>query len=168
MARINLLPWREQLREERKQRFLVALGGTLAISAGLVFLGGQYFNGAIEQQDARNEAHRAERVDSPSEKNGVLMYFRAESLLSVAEFVRVNRNVDDDPEDNAADLARDMEQLSLATPETGERIASKVRFDLDLPSAAEDDMPLGPGIPLPEWDYRKNELLEDQIGRAHV
>ena len=91
------------------------------------------------------------------------MYFRAESLLSVAEFVRVNRNVDDDPEDNAADLARDMEQLSLATPETGERIASKVRFDLDLPSAAEDDMPLGPGIPLPEWDYRKNELLEDHV-----
>lgn len=55
MARINLLPWREQLREERKQRFLVALGGTLVIAAGLVFLGGQYFNGAIEQQDARNE-----------------------------------------------------------------------------------------------------------------
>lgn len=55
MARINLLPWREQLREERKQRFLVALGGTLAIAAGLVFLGGQYFSGAIEQQDARNE-----------------------------------------------------------------------------------------------------------------
>lgn len=55
MARINLLPWREQLREERKQRFLVALGGTLVIAAGLVFLGGQYFNSAIEQQDARNE-----------------------------------------------------------------------------------------------------------------
>lgn len=25
MARINLLPWREQLREERKQQFLVIL-----------------------------------------------------------------------------------------------------------------------------------------------
>lgn len=55
MARINLLPWREQLREERKQRFLVALGGTLAIAAALVFLGGQYFGGATEQQLARNE-----------------------------------------------------------------------------------------------------------------
>jgi type IV pilus assembly protein PilN len=55
MARINLLPWREQLREERKQRFLVALGGTLAIAAGLVFLAGQYLDGAIEQQNARNE-----------------------------------------------------------------------------------------------------------------
>ena len=25
MARINLLPWREELREERRKRFLVAL-----------------------------------------------------------------------------------------------------------------------------------------------
>lgn len=55
MARINLLPWREQLREERKQRFLVALGGTLAIAAGLVFLAGQYLDGAIGQQSARND-----------------------------------------------------------------------------------------------------------------
>lgn len=55
MARINLLPWREQLREERKQRFLVALGGTLVIAAGLVVLAGQYLDGAIEQQSARND-----------------------------------------------------------------------------------------------------------------
>jgi type IV pilus assembly protein PilN len=55
MARINLLPWREQLREERKQRFLVAMGGTLVVAGGLIFLGGQYLNGAIEQQSARNE-----------------------------------------------------------------------------------------------------------------
>ncbi|QLC73493.1 type 4a pilus biogenesis protein PilN [Pseudomonas sp. LPB0260] len=60
MARINLLPWREQLREERKQRFLVALGGVLAIAAGIVFLGDQYLNGAIEQQNARNEFVRKE------------------------------------------------------------------------------------------------------------
>lgn len=55
MARINLLPWREQLREERKQRFLVAMGGTLVVAAGLVFLAGQYLDGAIEQQNARND-----------------------------------------------------------------------------------------------------------------
>jgi type IV pilus assembly protein PilN len=60
MAQINLLPWREQLREERKQRFLVALGGTLAIAAGLVFVGGQYLDGAIEQQNARNDFVRKE------------------------------------------------------------------------------------------------------------
>jgi type IV pilus assembly protein PilN len=55
MARINLLPWREQLREERKQRFLAALVVVLAIGAGAVFLGDQYLNSAIETQNARNE-----------------------------------------------------------------------------------------------------------------
>jgi type IV pilus assembly protein PilN len=54
MARINLLPWREELREERKQRFLVTLAGVLVVAAGAVFLGDQYLNGAIEQQNARN------------------------------------------------------------------------------------------------------------------
>ncbi len=34
MARINLLPWREQLREERKQRFLVTLAAVLIASGG--------------------------------------------------------------------------------------------------------------------------------------
>jgi type IV pilus assembly protein PilN len=55
MALINLLPWREQLREERKQRFLVTLAGVFIVAAGLLFLGDQYFSGAIEQQNARNE-----------------------------------------------------------------------------------------------------------------
>ncbi|WP_043311135.1 PilN domain-containing protein [Pseudomonas sp. ML96] len=55
MARINLLPWREQLREERKQRFVAAMGGVLLVAGGLVFLGGQYLNSAIEQQNARND-----------------------------------------------------------------------------------------------------------------
>lgn len=60
MARINLLPWREQLREERKQRFLVALGGVVIVSAGLIFLAGKYFDSAIEQQNARNSFVRKE------------------------------------------------------------------------------------------------------------
>ncbi len=60
MARINLLPWREQLREERKQRFLVTLAGVLVVAAGAVFLGDQYLSGAIEQQNARNDFVRKE------------------------------------------------------------------------------------------------------------
>lgn len=60
MARINLLPWREQRREERKQRFLVALGAVLVGAAALVFAGDFYLNGAIEQQKARNDFVRKE------------------------------------------------------------------------------------------------------------
>ncbi|GIZ12790.1 PilN domain-containing protein [Pseudomonas sp. NCCP-436] len=54
MARINLLPWREQLREERKQRFLVTLMGVVVLAGGVVFLGMQLLDGAIEHQNARN------------------------------------------------------------------------------------------------------------------
>lgn len=60
MARINLLPWREQLREERKQRFLVTLIGSLVVAVGLVFLGDMLLNGAIDNQNARNQFIRNE------------------------------------------------------------------------------------------------------------
>ena len=60
MARINLLPWRDQLREERKQRFLVSLVGVLIVAGGLVFLADQYFQNAIERQVARNDFVRQE------------------------------------------------------------------------------------------------------------
>jgi len=60
MARINLLPWREQLREERKQRFLVAMVAFIGLGAGLVFLAAQYLNTQIENQMARNEFVRKE------------------------------------------------------------------------------------------------------------
>ncbi|MFC8751998.1 PilN domain-containing protein [Pseudomonas oryzihabitans] len=54
MARINLLPWREQLREERRKQFLVILGGIFVLSCGAVFLGDQYLSGEITRQEARN------------------------------------------------------------------------------------------------------------------
>jgi type IV pilus assembly protein PilN len=54
MARINLLPWREQLREERKKRFLTALAGVLVAAVGALFMVNQYIDSAITHQEARN------------------------------------------------------------------------------------------------------------------
>lgn len=54
MARINLLPWREELREERKKRFLTALVGVLVVSVSILFLIDRYVSNAIEHQMARN------------------------------------------------------------------------------------------------------------------
>ncbi|THF65580.1 nitric oxide reductase [Pseudothauera nasutitermitis] len=113
------------------------------------------------EEELERHAHRAERVDLPQEKNGLMMVFRAESLLAVTEFLKINRPTDDEPDPNAAEAARDLDQLALA--EDTDRVASKVRFDLDLPSAAEDDVVLGDGIPLPEWDYRKQTLLAEHV-----
>ncbi len=62
MTQINLLPWREQLREERKQRFFVLLVVVLLLAVGVIFLASQYFNSAIENQQARNNFIRAENT----------------------------------------------------------------------------------------------------------
>lgn len=107
--------------------------------------------------ESDKEAHKAEQVPPPDNKSPVLASFRAESLPTWAEYVRVNRAYDDDEDPNAKNAARDLDKLSLTRD--GETAKSRVKFDLDLPSAAEDDTPVGPGIALPEWDYRKNQLL---------
>jgi len=54
MARINLLPWREQLREERKKRFLTIMVGVLVASVGVLFMADRYLSSAIDHQLARN------------------------------------------------------------------------------------------------------------------
>lgn len=60
MARINLLPWREQLREERKKQFLSILVLIVLFSGLLIFLGDRNLNGKIDQQNARNDFLRKE------------------------------------------------------------------------------------------------------------
>lgn len=118
---------------------------------------------AVHSENVENpeHAHRAERVDLPQPKSPFILMFRAESLLSWGEYLRVNRALDDDPDPNAKDVARDLDRLSLARG--GAPTRSKVKFDLDLPSEAADDLRLGDGISLPEWDYRQGALLP-----AHV
>jgi type IV pilus assembly protein PilN len=55
MAHINLLPWRERLREERKREFFTIVVGVVVIAAGLLFLVDRYFNRGIDTQNARND-----------------------------------------------------------------------------------------------------------------
>lgn len=123
--------------------------------------GGNPEAGGGSQAAAPAPAHRAERQEAPKNDSPFLMMFRAESILSWAEYVRVNRASDDEANPDAEQAANDMNQLTVVRD--GQTTASRVRFDLDLPAAAEDDLPLGPGLKLPEWDYRKNLLLVDHV-----
>ena len=54
MTRINLLPWRDELREERKKAFFQSLLFVLIVAGGLLFLAGTVIDGNIETQNARN------------------------------------------------------------------------------------------------------------------
>lgn len=54
MARINLLPWREERRAALQKQFLVVLAGMAVFGALLVFLGDRYVSALIEHQNGRN------------------------------------------------------------------------------------------------------------------
>ncbi len=60
MSRINLLPWRETLRKERRQRFFTIMG-VVAFSTVLVVAAIHlYINGLIEAQNRRNNFLKSE------------------------------------------------------------------------------------------------------------
>ena len=61
MASINLLPWREARREERRKQFLVSLGATLAGAAVSLLLWDLTANSQIDHQQSRNQ-HLSSRI----------------------------------------------------------------------------------------------------------
>ncbi len=104
--------------------------------------------------------HAAERTEMPDGKDGFLVMFRAESVFSWTEYINVNRPQDEEDDmENAALAAEDMDSMTVARD--NETSVAKLRFDLDLPPAGEDDTPFGEGISLPEWDYKKQILQPD-------
>ncbi len=52
--RINLLPWREEQREEKKKEFLNILVGVIILAAAIIGGIDRFYNRAIDQQTARN------------------------------------------------------------------------------------------------------------------
>jgi type IV pilus assembly protein PilN len=60
---INLLPWREELRQKRKKEFLMAALGAVLMGAALTFVTKVYFQSQINYQDRLNEILRAEIVE---------------------------------------------------------------------------------------------------------
>jgi len=101
---------------------------------------------------------KAEKVEEQDGRSGLLL-FRLESMFSWSEFINVDRVEDDEPQEDAALTAEDLDKISVS--QNRQKVASKVKFDLDLPSEYLDDVPLGEGIFLPEWNFKSQQLIED-------
>ena len=51
MARINLLPWREELRKQQQQDFLMAIGAGVVVTAIILVLVYMHIEGMQEYQN---------------------------------------------------------------------------------------------------------------------
>ncbi|HSG23626.1 MAG TPA: nitric oxide reductase, partial [Azonexus sp.] len=58
--------------------------------------------------ETEKQAHKAEQVETPDNQAPMLVMFRAESLPTWAEYVKVNRAYDDEEDPNAKNVANDL------------------------------------------------------------
>jgi type IV pilus assembly protein PilN len=94
MPRINLLPWRDEERKERKLKFLVALGGA-AVGAFLVaFVGYLMMDSMVSAQDARNARLKDEisELDKQIEKINSLEADKARFIARMDVIEKLQRS----------------------------------------------------------------------------
>ena len=94
MPRINLLPWRDEQRKERKLRFLVWLGGA-AIAACLVTgVGYMMMDSMVSAQDARNARLKEEiaYLDKQIEKINSLEADKARFIARMEVIEKLQRS----------------------------------------------------------------------------
>jgi nitric oxide reductase NorD protein len=101
----------------------------------------------------RRKGDQADRRDS-------LILHRFESILSFADFLNVNRDVDDDDEDSSRKAAADAEKIGLA--QHHKKPKTRLKFDLDLSPEDGDREKLAGRFVYPEWDWKKGVLVADQ------
>lgn len=111
MSNINLLPWRESRREERKQQFLVGLGVTVVGAALSIFVWDLGVNHFIDQQQSRNHylrEHIAELDQAVSEIRGLQQ--RRNQLIERMEIIQALQS-------NRPVIVRLLDQLVRTLPE---------------------------------------------------
>ena len=106
MARINLLPWREEQRRERQRHFLSTLLMTSILGIVIVFVVGTVFDQRIKHQQHRNELVKSEirKLETRIQKIEELERIRARliSRKQVIERLQASRSMTVELLDNLA------------------------------------------------------------------
>lgn len=100
----------------------------------------------------RRKSDQAERKDS-------LILHKFEAILSWAEFMNLNRRIDDDDNDDAKKAADDQDEIGLG--QISKAPATRLKLHLDLAPEDVDRERLAGKALYPEWDTRTNSYLPD-------
>ena len=88
MPRINLLPWREELRRERQKNFAVATGIAIVFGVLVVMFSNYVYNIRIEYQNSRNQLLRGEITALDAQIKEILdLEAKKERLLNRMEII---------------------------------------------------------------------------------
>jgi len=114
---------------------------------------------AEEATSGEEKTHRARRHKSDqAERNDSFILHKFEAILSWAEFLNLNRRVEDDENDDAKKAADDQEELGLG--QISKAPATRLKLHLDLaPEDAARERLSGRHL-YPEWEARSGSYLQ--------
>lgn len=115
--------------------------------------------GAAEGSDKAIRAER--RAGEQADRKDPLILNRFESILSWAEFLNINRRIEDEDEGTAKKAAEDLDNITLA--KNSKSAATKLKFHLDLSPKDVDTARLVGETTLPEWDWKRAAYLPDHV-----
>jgi nitric oxide reductase NorD protein len=109
-------------------------------------------------EQAAGRAHRARRRKSDQiERNDSFILHKFEAILSWAEFINLNRRVEEDENDDAKKAADDMDEIGLG--QISKAPATRLKLHLDLAPEDVDRERLAGEATYPEWDARAGAYL---------
>ncbi|SPH23837.1 hypothetical protein DEA8626_02909 [Defluviimonas aquaemixtae] len=111
-------------------------------------------NIARSHRARRRAADQAERADS-------FILHKFEAILSWAEFINLNRRVEDDDTDSAKKAAEDTDEIGLG--QISKAPASRLKLHLDLAPEDAAREALSGKLTYPEWDARSAAYLPDHV-----
>jgi nitric oxide reductase NorD protein len=122
--------------------------------------GDQEMGGDMSRKQATDRKLRSQRreLDQANRDDGFFLHIY-DKIMSIADMLNVNRNVEDEEEDEAVKAIDDLERVTVS--EHDKKAATKIKMDLDLPGDEVDETRLTGEKLLPEWHYRKGIYLQD-------
>ncbi|WP_225972804.1 nitric oxide reductase activation protein NorD [Paracoccus jeotgali] len=113
-----------------------------------------------ESHNDRTIRARRRNSDQASRKDSLILH-KFEAILSWAEFLNLNRRVEDDDEDDAKKALDDQDELGLG--QISKAPATRLKLHLDLAPEDADREALAGKFTYPEWDARRGVYLPDHV-----
>jgi nitric oxide reductase NorD protein len=114
-------------------------------------------DGMAEASDSAKTVRAKRKRADQAERNDSFILHKFEAILSWAEFINLNRRVEDDDDDSAKKAADDAEDIGLG--QISKAPATRLKLHLDLSPEDVDREALSGISTYPEWDCRTGVYL---------
>ncbi len=121
---------------------------------------GRDTDGPPEESSEKTHRARRRKSDQPARSDSFILH-KFEAILSWAEFLNLNRRVDDDDPDNAKKAADDQDEIGLG--QISKAPPTRLKLHLDLAPEDVNRERLSGRILYPEWDVRSGQYLPDHV-----